>query len=58
MSSQCYIPPKTAEDKAKEKKEAADLSWQWGNYLRSVMGGNPTGRMINWSALPRLSIWR
>ena len=58
MSSQQYIPPKTDAEDSKEEREAADRLWRQQQYFRSIIGGNSSGRMLDWSRMPSRSIWR
>ena len=60
MSSQSYQPPLQTDDEDKKRKAAeSDRQWRMQKMLASAMGGNSSGRMLDWRTMPpRLSIWR
>ena len=58
MSSQCYVPPQTDDKDSKKAEEESNAQWRMQKMLASAMGGNSTGRVLDWRTMPRLSIWR
>lgn len=57
MGGQVWKPK---DDDEASKREEADraATWRLQKYMQSVTGGSSTGRVFDWGAMPRMTIWR
>jgi hypothetical protein len=45
-------------EKRAAETEESNRRWKLQNYLRAVTGSGQDMRVINWSATPRLRVWK